>query len=755
MKAYQGLLRSLFAIAVIAAFVSSCASGSPVRSDSPDLPASDEAMQVPDGKTEAVVKSVALVDMINGCSLSFLTGVAPQYTVFKLSDPYRIIVDLPEFSISEHADLSIADNDFIAGLSSEKIQDRDRNYLRLTVALRDDWSYTTASDATSLTLDISRKSTGAAPPSKPSAVAQQNAAAVPGRFVISSIVPHPGTDGMSIELVSGAPIGTYNAYTLKNPSRLVIDMPGARSALGTSRVPVNSTCIDQIRLGTDPRNLRVVFDIASPTIPQYQIAKQGNSLFVHLQSGAGSLASAAPSAPINPDDAEPASVPPPAEDPASLAAAASGAQDETVPVGEEDTAAPKQYGGPNISFDFKDADIKNVLRLIADISGRNMIISEAVNGRVTLKLDNIPLDEALELILETNALGSIVTKNITRIETRERIKTINEEKLLARQSHDEVVDLEVKTFDVSYTRAQDLAQFIKQLKLLSPRGSVTSFKLTNKVAVKDIPENIPKIAAIIKEQDVPTRQVMIEARVVQSNPSYTKQLGISWGGTYTTTKDGNPITIGGGGDGDSIVDMPAEVGLGQGGSINLGFIKDNLTLNMQLSALENDDKIKIVSNPRVIGLDNQEALIKQGVALPYKVLNENGVTSTQFKDAVLELEVTPKITPDNTVSLEVKVTKNQQSSQRGAEGEPGIDIREVETFLLIQSGVTAVIGGIYETTQTINIKKVPFFGNLPYFGYFFRNERQEEQLTELLIFLTVTVLETPGSVAKGMEAVSG
>jgi type IV pilus assembly protein PilQ len=174
-----------------------------------------------------------------------------------------------------------------------------------------------------------------------------------------------------------------------------------------------------------------------------------------------------------------------------------------------------------------------------------------------------------------------------------------------------------------------------------------------------------------------------------------------------------------------------------------------------LSALENDDKIKIVSNPRVIGLDNQEARIKQGVALPYLTLNDNGVTSTEFKDAVLELEVTPKITPSNTIALEVKVTKNQKSAQTGAGGEPGIDIREVETFLLIESGTTAVIGGIYETTKSVNIKRVPYFGTIPYLGYFFRTTKYEEQLTEMLIFLTVTVLDSPEDISQGIEAVAG
>jgi type IV pilus assembly protein PilQ len=143
------------------------------------------------------------------------------------------------------------------------------------------------------------------------------------------------------------------------------------------------------------------------------------------------------------------------------------------------------------------------------------------------------------------------------------------------------------------------------------------------------------------------------------------------------------------------------------------------------------------------------------VALPYLTLNDNGVTSTEFKDAVLELEVTPKITPTNTVALEVKVTKNQKSAQTGAGNEPGIDIREVETFLLIESGVTAVIGGIYETQKTINIKRVPYFGTIPYLGYFFKNTKYEEQLTEMLIFLTVTVLDDPEELTQGIEAVAG
>jgi len=733
-------------MAVMAVMMCSCASSSSVKTDPVEQPLPEENIMLDQEEGEAIIKSLALVDQLDSCTLSFLTGLSPQYTIFKLSDPHRIIVDLPGFSIDEHADLEIGQNEFVASIVSEKIQDKDRDYLRLTILLSDDFAYSAVSDANALNIDIGNMATPQVKPEQEKAAEQkvQDIPVLNGPMVVSDILPHVGAEGTTIEIASDAAFGKYQAYTLQKPNRIVIDMPGARTALNKKPIAVNNEFVRQIRIGAGPERLRVVFDIASADLPEYQIAKQGTSLLVHLQTEEHKDVAMAQEAQTAQEDHS-------AETEQPLEVAAS---DPAVELDDLESA-PRNFTGPNISFDFKDADIKNVLRLIADISGKNMIISDSVGGRVTLKLDDIPLDEALELILETNGLGSMVTKNIIRIETRERIKLINEEKLLARKSHEEVVELEIRTYDVSYTKAKDLVSFIKNLKVLSDRGNITAFKLTNKITVKDIPENIPRIAALIREQDVATRQVMIEARVVQSNPGYTKELGIRWGGAYQTTKDGNPINIGGQGGDGPVVDLPAAAGLGSGGLINLGYIRDNLTLNMQLSALENDDKIKIVSNPRVIGLDNQEARIKQGVALPYLTLNDNGVTSTEFKDAVLELQVTPKITPTNTVSLEVKVTKNQKSAQTGAGNEPGIDIREVETYLLIESGVTAVIGGIYETQKTVNIKRVPYFGTMPYIGHFFRNTKYEEQLTELLIFLTVTVLDAPENLAAGEEAVAG
>jgi type IV pilus assembly protein PilQ len=305
----------------------------------------------------------------------------------------------------------------------------------------------------------------------------------------------------------------------------------------------------------------------------------------------------------------------------------------------------------------------------------------------------------------------------------------------------------MESIEVSYVKAKEIEKYIKDLKILTDkRGSINSFEHTNKVTVTDVPDKVIKIKELIREQDVPTRQVSIEARIVQSNPSYTKELGVVWGSFYDTTRQGGAanggadIAVSGAAGNGSVVNLPAPIGLGSGGGINFGYVTNSLQLDIQLSALEKDEKVKIVSSPKVLSLDNKEARIKQGVALPYLKLSEQGVTSTEFKDAVLELKVTPKITPANTISLHVFVTKNQKSAQTGSGGEPGIDVREVETDLLMANASTVVIGGIYENTKAKIINSVPFFSKLPLLGYFFKNVRNEDQLTELLIFLTVKIV---------------
>ncbi len=382
-----------------------------------------------------------------------------------------------------------------------------------------------------------------------------------------------------------------------------------------------------------------------------------------------------------------------------------------------------------------------MLRLLGDIGGINMTIGDKVAGKVTLKLENVPCDEALDIVLINNGLDKTVTPQYTRIDLVEQIKKFNDDRSQAKRSHEQAEDTIIKTFAISYAQASILSGFIKQMNVLTPnRGSVNFFELTNKLTVSDIPSVIAKIEKIIEEQDIPTRQVMIESRVVQSAPSWVKDLGIAWGGTYRGHGGNASIPITGAAGEGNVVNLLGAAN----GAVNIGYIvADKYALDATLTALENQDKLKILSNPRLLTLDNKEASIKQGVQLPYLKLNENGVTSTEFKDAVLEMKVLPHITAADTIKISVDVKKDQKSAQTGAGNEPGIDVRQIKTDLLVQSGKTVVIGGIYETTKSKNIKKVPFFGDIPLIGWAFRSVREEDTLTEMLVFITVTVVESP------------
>jgi type IV pilus assembly protein PilQ len=506
-------------------------------------------------------------------------------------------------------------------------------------------------------------------------------------------------DKISIE--TSAKLTNYSTYTLNNPNRIIINLNETRNTLKNNLIFNRGEIVNKIKVGATPNNLSVTVELKGNTFPLYQVSQQQQTLNITFENKSIS------SAPENT------------------------AQNELN--SKDDDTETSNYTGEKISLDFKDADIKNILRLIADISGQNMIISDNAKGKITLKLEDIPWDEALDIILETNRLGKIVTNTVTRIETNDQIKRINEEKLMAQKSEENLAELVIKSYEISYAKAADLAKFITKMGVLSDRGSVNSFDLTNKLSVQEIEENIHRIEQLINEQDIPTRQVLIEAKIVQSNPTYLKQLGVQWTAAYNTTSNGDIITGLGG----------VKLGGVDQGLVNFGYLSDSLDLDVTLTALENEGELKILSSPKVLGLDNMEARIKQGVALPYLELSEEGVTSTEFKDMVLELKVTPKITPAGTISIHVFVTKNQPSAQTGFGGEPGIDIREVETDLLIESGKTIVIGGIYETEEQKITEKVPFFGDIPYLRKFFTFELTRETLVEMLVFLTVTIVEQP------------
>jgi len=423
-----------------------------------------------------------------------------------------------------------------------------------------------------------------------------------------------------------------------------------------------------------------------------------------------------------------------------------------------------------ISFDFVDADVRTVLRSFAEALKKSMIIGEDVKGKVTIKLENVPFDEALDVILKNNELVKIDEDNVVRIltskrmstererETKERLDFLKEKE--AKQKLEE--ELVTETIYVNYADPSDVEKMIRGETttaavgstaatttaiitpgttqrgrgLLSPNGVVTLVKWNSALIVKDTKESVDRIVRLIKEHDVPPQQVQIEARIVQASTNFSRDLGVQWSANYNNKIRGR----------DSGYMATVSPGMPAGaGTLNffIGSVLDSFKLDVTLSALEADGKGKIISSPKIITSDNRPAKITQGQQIAYK----NNTSSTsgatiEFKDATLELEVTPHVAKDGNVRLTVKAKKDRvDTTTLAATDNPPIEKREASTELLVRDGETAVIGGIYEITQEETDTGVPLLRQIPLLSWLFKRNTKTDNKTELLIFITPTIIK--------------
>jgi type IV pilus assembly protein PilQ len=422
----------------------------------------------------------------------------------------------------------------------------------------------------------------------------------------------------------------------------------------------------------------------------------------------------------------------------------------TAPMQSVGTGAAHHYVGRRISLDFQDADITNVIRLIADVSGLNIVVGDDVKGKVTLKLTNVPWDQALELILKMNDLGQIREGNIVRIATLANITRQQDEEAKAKETQIKAEDLEMRVLRVNYAVASKIAEPLK--KHLSVRGEITFDDRTNTLVVKDVPKHLEEIVVLAKSLDTQTPQVMIEARIVQVNPTFDRSLGIQWGGnlkTITNTSQfgvqGTQGTTGPSGiafgttSPDFAVNLPAATSTGSIGFTLGRFTGNPFNLDLRLSAGEVQGLTRIVSTPKVSVLDNQEAKIEQGETIPYATTSASG-TQTIFVDATLSLTVKPHITGDRSVIMSMKIAKDAPGETRPGAAGPSISKKEANTYILLKDGETMVIGGIYETTRINSVSGVPFLMRIPFLGWLFKTEEQREDKTELLVFITPRIL---------------
>lgn len=407
-----------------------------------------------------------------------------------------------------------------------------------------------------------------------------------------------------------------------------------------------------------------------------------------------------------------------------------------------------KYTGQKITLVFDDADIRNILQLIAEVSNLNIIASDDVKGTITLRLVDVPWDQALALILDIKDLGMVRQGNVVRIMPREKLQAMEEARLNASRTREKLEDLETALITVNYA---DLGSIAKQVQGQLTQGrdgvSISEDARNKLLIIKDIPSNLAKIKALIKKLDTPERQVMIEARIVEATSSFSRDLGVHWGFSSEGEKRdsqllNNQFSIGAGG---SFLISPPDPGsilqaTGMGAGISFGTV-GSTTLDLVLSALEASGKGKVISTPRISTLNGGTAKISQGTKIPYQSSGPDG-PKTEFVDANLELNVTPVINPDNSMILDIKATNSSVGStvSTGSGSAPAIDTREATTKLLVRDGQTTVIGGIFVETESSNEAGVPWLQHIPLLGYLFKSTNKSNQRAELLIFITPRII---------------
>jgi len=414
----------------------------------------------------------------------------------------------------------------------------------------------------------------------------------------------------------------------------------------------------------------------------------------------------------------------------------------------------KKYNGKTLSLNFQNISVRTVLQIIADYNNFNLVTSDSVEGDITLRLDDVPWDQALDLILQTKGLDKRIEGNILMVAPSEELAIRESQNLKNKQEVKELAPLYSEYLQINYAKATDIAELLKgaDSSLLSPRGSVAVDERTNTVLVKDTAEIIENIHRLVEVLDIPIRQVLIESRMVTVKDDVSEDLGIRWGVTDQQGNKGTSGSLEGAGDiangkvpsldNRLNVNLPAAVTNPTSIAFHVAKLADGTILDLELSALEQENKGEIIASPRITTSNQKAAYIEQGVEIPYVQSTSSGATSVTFKKAVLSLRVTPQITPDNRVILDLEITQDSQGKTVDTPTGPAvaIDTQRIGTQVLVDNGETIVLGGIYQQNLISRVSKVPILGDIPLVGFLFRNTTDKNERQELLIFVTPKIV---------------
>src|SRR3972149_645144 len=625
-----------------------------------------------------VLRRIEIVDLPASTQILLEAGNSLKYTSFTLMDPPRRVVALTGVSLGEFTKPIMVGKGAV--LQIDPVQaDTPVRIARLNIKLSNDKTVPQIfSKSNVLIIDI---------PTMMPVQSDDEAPVKPRLNMVRELIFNESGDKDSIKIIADNEI---NADTfIVEGDKLVVDVRDADNSIKPYERVVDSKLISKIRIGvhTEPLNkVRFVADLRKAI--KYDVNKQGKEITVNVYSREDNIqppvqiaaVEPAPSVKSNSGDTKSKVNPPVVE--ASVAPE----EKKAAAVSQAQNVTPVKNNGQlnvkKVSLDFHDADVVNVLRLLAEVSKLNMIIGDNVKGKITIKMLDIPWDQALTIILKMKGLGKIYENNVLRIDTLANIA-----------QHEEILNL-------------------------------------------------------LKTLDRPTPQVLIEARIVQADTNFAKDLGVQWGGNYASNPGdynmgavtGPTGTVSAPSTGFA-VNLPASGIAGSKGSVGFTIGKtvgDAFNLDLRLSAGETKGLTKILSAPKIATLDNREAIIQQGESIPYKTYSQEG-TKTEFIDAALTLKVTPKVTPDGHISMNIKITKNRQGSIV-VEGTPSINKKEATTEVLVKDGETTVIGGIYELSDSHNVRALPWTHHIPVLGWLFKNTSKSNIKSELLIFITPKII---------------
>ena len=671
------------------------------------------------------------------------------------------------------------------------------------------------------------------------------------------VQPQPG-DQVEVRLELDGPAPQPVTFTIDNPARLSVDLPGVDLALPSRRIDVNSGGVDTVVAAEASGRTRLVFNLDQ--MRPYQTRVAGNTVIVTIggtavagtaaapaSSGAGKAPAATGAATIqkvdfrrgtdgagrvlvstnNPgvqasvkqeggrividfpntavspefakrfdvvDFATPISGFDVSEGPngTRIVVAVAGDfeqlayqsdRDYVLEVRQRQKAAivdptKRDYKGERLTLNFQDIETRAVLQLLAETSGQNIVVSDSVRGNVTLRLQNVPWDQALDIVLRTKGLDKRQDGNVVYVAPSEELQARERQQLETQKAIVELAPLRTEYLQVNYAKASDLAALIKsqgKASLLSERGSVSVDDRTNTLLLQDTADRLADIRRLVSTLDIPVKQVLIESRIVIVNDSFSRELGVRFGSAYVgDVGDNGLVWLGNNGLNAADGDTGPVIGNGTGsqqGQVTTGTAPDryivnlpvanpamnlamtllnsNYVVDLEISAAQREGRGEVVSAPRVITANGQEAYIEQGREIPYQESASSGATTTQFKKAVLSLTVTPQITPDDRLILDLKVTKDSVGQYvPSATGGlvPSIDTRQITTQVLVNDGQTVVLGGILETDSRDDVNKVPFLGDVPGLGVLFRKKATRDEKNELLIFVTPKILREGASI---------